>query len=208
MKSLFSEFMSEQTPVMTFKEFCEMNEAPMVFKGDFGSDYMPVTYMATSGMKATGYTEVKNVGTNDYVKDYEIMVGKFNAVIGQISKNSAGEEKFAVYCKLDFSTYSKLETEKTVKVRLVTTATDKRIQDTAFTLYKSLIMSGYTIVSDNEQYQGAVALWKKLMSDKDIKISFYDEKSDTKSTNLTPEKIWSKDPDESNFDVVIVASKK
>jgi hypothetical protein len=212
MKKTFLEFMSEQTPIMTFEEFVAMREAPIAFDGNYGSDYIPVTYMSTSGLKATKYETVKNVDSYENTKDYAILVSTYNgnAVIGEYVKEpKSGEDSFAVYCKLSFGKYSKLESDKdnTLKVRLVTTSTDKRLERVAYTLYKSLILGGYTIVSDNEQYQGAVALWKKLMKDSGVKVTFYDEKESKSYDKLPDEEIWSKDPDDSKYDMVIVAQK-
>ncbi|EKO3827284.1 hypothetical protein NTE12_003687 [Vibrio harveyi] len=86
-------------------------------------------------------------------------------------------------------------------------------------IYETLAIDmGMVLVSDNEQYEGGKALWKKIARDSDrLKVYVldsstfdfhpYGEDGRTVYTgsNIDDEELWSIDPDDSKFDIVFVA---
>jgi hypothetical protein len=96
-----------------------------------------------------------------------------------------------------------------IKVELVKTATEKRLGGLAWTLYRNIINKDYIIVSDSEQYKGAKALWKKLLSDNMLDTYFFDtEEKDYITVELKDEDIWAKFPNTNKENIVLVASKR
>lgn len=90
----------------------------------------------------------------------------------------------------------------------------------ATAMYETLVLDKkMVIVSDNEQYAGGKALWKHIAKkSKKLAVHVYDANTDSfypfeaegdlkyTGTNIVDDIIWSVDPDDSKFPVVLVAS--
>lgn len=105
------------------------------------------------------------------------------------------------------------------QVRGVVVLKERRDYGLATYIYESLVAEkGLIIVSDNEQYAGGKALWKHIARHSEkLKVYIFD--SETKSffpyeeedricydgTNVSDEEIWSLEPDQTKYSIVLIA---
>lgn len=134
-----------------------------------------------------------------------------------VVKNS-GNLPNKIICSLHFKDKSPIE--KTLQVDLVTTDKNYRSFGVATVLYLTLAKSGYNIVSDYQQYNDAIKLWKSITDNKgNLKVKVFDAKTKEylkddsgKDLEYSPKDIpdhdiWSTKPDRSKIMVLLVLSK-
>ncbi|MGD1336080.1 hypothetical protein ACP6H1_27180 [Vibrio harveyi] len=109
--------------------------------------------------------------------------------------------------------------KESMQVRGVVTDPSRRDMGLATYIYETLVLKlGFTLVSDNEQYEGGKALWKKIAAHS-RKLNVYVLDSDTldfhpygkdgrtiyTGSNIDDVELWSIDPDQSKYGIVLVA---
>ncbi len=147
------------------------------------------------------------------VDDVAIVLHNTNRfAIGIDPDQTTSEGRFLPTFKLDFKqtpvppAHLNLPAETTLQVNSVVTAKHNQNRAIASTVYKTIVDAGYTIISDNTQFDPGAALWKKLASDPHYNVIVADvdhgpfKDEDGKAikydgTNIADSEIWSQGSD-------------
>lgn len=101
--------------------------------------------------------------------------------------------------ELNVKSSIKFNTKNTLQIDLVQTSKRSRSAGIATELYIKLAQSGFTIISDNEQWIGGKQLWKKLaqsvsnVSNITVSVLKDDKMVPYNGSNIPDDEIWSED---------------
>lgn len=135
---------------------------------------------------------------------------KYSMIVGVYSTKSKDPEKdYERYSLLTTNRYEAIENPELVKKfpnlyqsAEISTRLTHRNNGMAESIYLSMLHSGFQLISDYTQYDGARGLWRKLSQNSELNMYVYDEREDKilaeghKITNIeydNLDKEWTKD---------------
>lgn len=135
---------------------------------------------------------------------------KYSMIVGVYSTKSEDPEKdYERYSLLTTNRYEAMENPELVKKfpnlyqsAEIRTRLTHRSNGMAESIYLSMLHSGFQLISDYTQYDGARGLWRKLSQNSKLNMYVYDEREDKilaeghKITNIEYDKLdkeWTKD---------------
>lgn len=143
-----------------------LSEMPVVINAeltDTGDEPFSVFFMSEDTMKRRGYREI---GQKDKV---HIMLGKNNktCIAGFEDVRYDGTSGFKVLGMLEFKQKLNLgipvsDNGHVVQVELVEVSDQFKELGLGSFMYHCVVQAGLTLVSDNQQYLGGQALWRKI----------------------------------------------
>jgi hypothetical protein len=155
---------------MRLDELLQLKEMPGLVKKELDDDEgeheeFNVYFMSNSALENRKYKLIaRQDDTEVYLED-----GNDTAIIGTRGVRHDGEDGIHVVGQLLFKLSLKLGSKErqefgpnVLQVDLVNVAKKIKMQGLGTFLYHSLVAKGYTIISDNKQYEGGQALWKKI----------------------------------------------
>jgi hypothetical protein len=153
---------------MRLDELLQLKEMPGLTKKELDDDpdeQFDVYFMSNSALESRKYQLIaKKENTEVYLED-----GNDTAIIGTRGVRHDGEDGIHVVGQLLFKLRLHLGSKEkqtfgpnVLQVDLVNVAKKIKMQGLGTFLYHSLVAKGYTIISDNRQYEGGQALWKKI----------------------------------------------
>ena len=149
-----------------------LNEMPYLYKG--GMPQHILSGGISTSTLASGYTPIGTVHEFPIYKDrYDTHV----LVVDPTQKDSGGE--LTQVFRMDFKRQPRLafpnNFQKLLQVNKVAVDSTHGARGIASSVYKLLVNMGYTIVSDDTQYEPAQALWRRLAADPNTKVYVADK---------------------------------
>jgi hypothetical protein len=188
-------------------------EAPIAHRGDFSGEKTTLGSISKTVIQKY-YKELKLYTIQDTpydnIKLYAFEDGnKFT--LGEFAGDS-----FVIYTELYTSSYRDIEKfgyTNIIQSSEIFTLKTERGRGYGASLYYSLVMNGYTIISDWNQFDGARNLWKKLQNY--VVLDVYNELDDIIKTNHSIintdwnilDKEWSRDTEISQNEFLFIAHK-
>ena len=143
-----------------------LKETPYLHPGS-----MPITILdgtvSVSAIKRD-YRQVGKIG------DLTALIDRQNSHVILVDSNDTGTERVRQHMRIQFKRRHDINFKHAfnnlLQVDKVAISPDHGLQGIATGVYKMLADSGFTIVSDNTQFDPAQAMWRKLASDPAYKV--------------------------------------
>lgn len=211
---------------MLLKELILLKEMPRRNRGELSADddekgKIEPFFASQKMMDERGYKTIAKRDNVEVVLKDDLSI----AMIGTRFKRFDGQEGILIFGQLIFKDRLKIDAKdsrlmnKVLQVSVVEVVRESKMKNLGSFLYSSLVQEGYTILSDNLQYEGGYQLWKKLarshlpnevvyiMDHGRLMLDDKGQPVEYDGTNIPDEKIWSENDNLKNY-VLLVYTKK